>query len=100
MKTLHLPAVAILALLAVAAAPLALPAGSVAGRVVFDGKPPEPQPLKIEADKTKGCCAEGQSVATKDPGLLIDEKGGIANCVVTIAVEGAKVAALMAAEVA
>jgi len=93
MKPLHLYACASLVLLATAsAAPLVLAtAGTVAGRVVFDGKPPEPQPLKIEADKSKGCCPEGQSVSTKDPGLLIDEKGGIANCVVTIAVEGAKV---------
>jgi hypothetical protein len=46
---------------------------------------------QVEGDKTKGCCTEGQSVATKDPTLLIDEKGGIANCVITVAVEGAKV---------
>lgn len=73
--------------------PAATPAaaGKVTGRVVYDGKPPEVGPLKIEGEKSKGCCPEGQSVATKDPTLVIDDKGGIANCVVTVQVEGAKV---------
>lgn len=74
-------------------APAAAPAekGKVTGRVVYDGKPPEVGPLKIEAEKSKGCCPEGEKVSTKDPTLVIDEKGGIANCVVTVQVEGAKV---------
>lgn len=63
----------------------------VSGRVVYDGKPPEATPLKVEGDKSKGCCPEGQSVSTKDPTLVIDAKGGLQNCVVTIQVEGAKV---------
>lgn len=67
------------------------PAGKVTGRVVYDGKPPETGPLPVTADKSKGCCPEGQSVSTKDPSLLIDAKGAIGNCVVTIQVEGAKV---------
>lgn len=72
----------------------AKPVAKMTGRVVYDGKPPETVPLPIAADKAKGCCPEGQSVATKDPTLLIDEKGGVANCVVTVQVEGAKVTPL------
>lgn len=72
-----------------AAAPAAK--GKVTGRVVYDGKPPEIGPLKVEGEKSKGCCPDGEKVATKDPTLLIDEKGGIANCVVTVQVDDAKV---------
>lgn len=63
----------------------------VSGRVVYDGKPPEIAALQVEANKTQGCCPEGQSVSAKDPALVLDAKGGIANCVVTVQVEGAKV---------
>jgi plastocyanin len=64
---------------------------AVTGRVVYDGKPPEATLLKVDADKSVGCCPAGESVSTKDPTLLIDAKGGLQNCVVTIQVDGAKV---------
>jgi plastocyanin len=92
MKPIACIAVASLALLSLSSALVqdSKPAGKVTGRVVYDGKPPETVALPIAADKSKGCCPEGQSVSTKDPTLLIDSKGAIGNCVVTVQVEGAK----------
>lgn len=63
-------------------------AGKVTGKFVYDGKVPEVPPLVIGSDKSQGC---GAHVSTQDPALVIDEHGGIANAVVTIAVAGARV---------
>lgn len=68
------------------AAPAAKLAGKVTGKLVYDGKVPEIPPLQIGADKSQGC---GEHVSTQDPTLVVDEHGGIANGVVTIAVAGA-----------
>jgi plastocyanin len=64
--------------------------GTVKGRIVFEGKLPEMKPLEITSEQEKGCCPEGRSVDTVDRSLLVDSKGGIANVVVTIEVDGAK----------
>ncbi len=60
--------------------------GVVSGRVVFDGKKPELKPLTITAEASKGCCPGDKRVNEQDPSLLIDEKGGLANVVLTIEV--------------
>ena len=63
---------------------------AVTGRVVFEGTPPAPKNLPSTPEQEKGCCPDGSAVALGDPTLLIDPKGGIANVVVTIEVEGTK----------
>lgn len=66
-------------------------AGAVKGMITFDGKKPEVKPLTISAEQSKGCCAEGESMDSVDRSLVINDKGGIANVVVTLTVEGKKV---------
>jgi len=65
--------------------------GTVKGRVVFDGARPEAKVMKHEPKQVEGCCPDGKMPVLTDPTLLIDEKGHIANVVVTIEVEGAAV---------
>jgi plastocyanin len=66
---------------------------SDAGKVVFEGEKPELKPLTIDAEKSKGCAKEGESMDTTDQSLLIGANGGIANVVVTVEVDGATVKA-------
>jgi plastocyanin len=62
--------------------------GTIVGRVVWEGDRPEPlPPLVIDAKAAEGCCPAGMSVDTTDRSLLIDEKGGVANVVLTVAVK-------------
>lgn len=63
---------------------------AVTGRVVFDGKRPERKVLPSTPEQTKGCCPADKSVDAQDPKLLIDEKGGIANVLVTVQVPDVK----------
>lgn len=63
---------------------------TVKGTVKFDGKRPDLKPLTITDEQAKGCCPADKKVNPKDPSLLIDDSGGIANVVVTIDVSGAK----------
>lgn len=72
-----------------AAAPKPKPV--VSGVVRFKGERPEAKPLKIEERQAEGCCPAGEKVDAVDPSLLIDEKGGLANVVVTVTVPGTKV---------
>ena len=67
------------------------PKPAVTGVVRFKGERPEVKPLKIEDTQATGCCPPGVKVDGTDPSLLIDEKGGIANVVVTVKVAGAEV---------
>jgi len=59
--------------------------GSIEGQVVFEGKKPAPKPdISITNDEqTKGCHEHGE-MALKDNTLLIGDKGGVANVVMTI----------------
>ncbi|MBL8856910.1 MAG: hypothetical protein JNL28_00170 [Planctomycetes bacterium] len=66
------------------------PAPLVTGKVLFDGKRPEPTKLPATPEQAKGCCPEGQSVDATDPRLVIDDKNGIANVLVTIQVDAVK----------
>lgn len=63
----------------------------VTGRVLFDGKAPEPKPLEISKDAAKNCCPPGENVDATDLALILSEDLGIQNVVVTVNVEGAKV---------
>ncbi len=63
---------------------------AVTGRVVFEGTPPVAKDLPSTPEQQKGCCPDGAAVSLGDPSLQIDAKGGIANAVITIEVEGAK----------
>jgi plastocyanin len=63
---------------------------AVTGKVVFDGKRPEPKLLPATAEQAKGCCPADKSVDAKDPRLLIDEHGAIANVLVTVSVPDQK----------
>ena len=65
--------------------------GKVTGHVKYDGTPPEIKPLAITDEQAKGCCPPGKQVNSKNPELLVDASGGIANVVVTIESPGAKV---------
>ena len=69
----------------------AAPAG-VTGTVMFEGDRPDPLPaLTIKDEEAKGCHEDGHAMDTTDRSLLISEKGGIANVVITIAVDDAEV---------
>jgi len=63
---------------------------TVTGKITFDGKRPEPKPLTATPEQQKGCCPEGKSVNVTDPTFQVDEKGGIANVLVTIEANGAE----------
>lgn len=72
--------------------PTKKPAPSVlAGRVVFDGVKPAPRTLPATAEQTKGCCPGDKSVNVTDPSLVIDDKNGLANVLVTVEAPAAKV---------
>ena len=59
--------------------------GVIEGMVSFDGDRPDPlPPLSIGETEAKGCCPPGVEVDKTDRSLLIDEKGGICNVVVTL----------------
>jgi len=62
--------------------------GRATGRVVFDGEVPEAKSLSITEAQSKGCVEEGSSIDARDHSLIVGEDKGIANAVVTIAVEG------------
>ena len=64
--------------------------GAVKGTISYDGKAPKVEALSIKADAAKGCTDEGAKVSDQNRSLLVGEKGGIANVVVTIKVKGAE----------
>ncbi len=71
-----------------APAPKAETGPAVTGRVTFEGPLPEVPPLPATTEQQKGCCPDGGAVPLTDPTLVVDAKGGIANVVVTIEVDG------------
>jgi plastocyanin len=64
--------------------------GKITGHVKFDGKPPELKPLPITDEQAKGCCPPGKQVSSRDPRVMIDGSGGLANVVLSIEAAGAK----------
>jgi len=73
-------------------APSAAPAAGhkVSGKVLYDGPKLEAKPLSVTAEQAKGCCADGSSVDSADPALVVDDKNGLKNAVVEIDVKDAK----------
>ena len=62
--------------------------GTISGHVMFEGERPAPKPDIVMEDKaTVGC--KHDAMVKKDESLLIDEKGGVANVVLTITVANA-----------
>lgn len=66
-------------------------AGTIKGRVVFDGKMEELKPLSISDEQAKGCCEGGKKVDATDRSMIVGKDNGLANVVVTVEVDGAKV---------
>jgi plastocyanin len=56
-------------------------AGSLGGRVTFDGTPPAPQPLKMSADPA---CAEAAGPNPTDNAVLVSGDGGLQNVFVYV----------------
>lgn len=69
----------------------AVAAGSIKGRVVFDGKKPELEPLSISDEQAKGCCEGDKKVDNTDRSIVIGKDDGLANAVVFVEVDGAKI---------
>lgn len=63
--------------------------GTITGKVTFDGDRPEPlPPLNIGTKESEGCCPPGESMDTTDRSVRIDEKGGVADVVVSLTADG------------
>ncbi|MDP6369205.1 MAG: hypothetical protein QF615_06320, partial [Planctomycetota bacterium] len=73
--------------------PAPVAAGSLVGRVVYDGIVPTLKPLVIKPDAAKGCCTDGSTVDSTDRSLIVSSGGGIQNVVVTLTVPGVSAAA-------
>lgn len=63
-------------------------AGSIVGKVVFDGDVPEKKPLSISEEQSKGCCEGKDCMDDQDLSMLVDDAGGVANAVITVEIEG------------
>ncbi len=57
---------------------------ALTGRVVFDGPKPEVKDLPSKPEQTKGCCPDDKAVNVRDPSLVVDDKGGLANVLVVV----------------
>lgn len=96
MKPLETIGFAATALLLAASAATAAPgtpasaAGTIKGKVVFDGEVPEKKPLAISDEQSKGCCEGADCMDDEDPSLLVSPDGGVANVVITIEIDGKK----------
>jgi plastocyanin len=65
--------------------------GSISGQIVWDGERPAAKPdLEMKPEAATGCKHGPEGMDKKDESLLIDEKGGVANVVLTIEVAGAE----------
>lgn len=62
--------------------------GKATGRILFDGEVPAKKDLSITEAQSKGCVHADAVLDKRDLSLLVGEDKGIANAVVTIAVEG------------
>jgi len=67
------------------------PQGHISGHIRFEGEKPKVKPLTVAAAQSVGCCADGEHVDDQDRSLMIGEKLGIANVVVSLKVKDAKV---------
>jgi len=63
--------------------------GSISGHFMWEGEKPAPKPdLPVDEKAATGCKHPAEGMDKKDDSLLIDEKGGVANIVVTLSVDG------------
>ena len=74
--------------LAIGSTPVSPVTGTVTGRIVFEGEKPTMKPVTISDEQSKGCCPEGVSMDTTDRKLLIGDKNGIANVVISVEIDG------------
>lgn len=58
-------------------------AGTVEGKIVYDGTPPAPKPLDMSKDDT-GHCKKAPEGEQKDQTWVVDANGGVANVVVWV----------------
>ena len=65
--------------------------GTVTGTVMFEGEVPKAKALSIKEEQSAGCCAPGVKLDDGARSLMISKDGGIANVVITLTVDGAKV---------
>lgn len=67
--------------------------GSITGKIVWEGEKPAAKPdFDLKPEQMTGCKHHEGTINKKDETLLIDDKGGVANVVLTISVAGAKAA--------
>jgi len=59
-----------------------VPRGSLRGRVLYAGTPPEPELFALDAAAAAGCCEQG--VDQTDRSLLVDAQGGLANALIEV----------------
>jgi hypothetical protein len=59
-----------------------VPRGSLRGRVLYAGTPPEPELFALDAAAAAGCCEQG--VDPSDRSLLVDAQGGVANALIEV----------------
>ena len=62
-------------------------AGTVKGKITFDGEAPEAKKVTVSAEQGKGCCKGSDAidcVDDTDRSVMVGEGGGIANVVVTV----------------
>jgi plastocyanin len=65
--------------------------GSISGKIVWQGEKPAAKPdFDLKPEQMTGCKHHDGGINKKDETLLIDDKGGVANVVLTITVPGAK----------
>jgi plastocyanin len=65
--------------------------GSISGKIVWQGEKPAAKPdFDLKPEQMTGCKHHDGGINKKDETLLIDDKGGVANVVLTITVAGAK----------
>jgi len=66
--------------------------GTIQGTVTWEGENPEKKPdLTIGEKESEGCTEAGHAVDKTDRSLLVSEKGGVANVVLTLEAEGVTV---------
>lgn len=60
-------------------------AGTISGKIMWEGDRPEPKPpLTIKEKETQGCIHGDVTIDTTDPTLLISDSGGVANVVLLL----------------
>src|ERR1051326_3402621 len=73
----------------VASLPASDGTGSISGHILWEGDRPAPKPdLPVDDKAITGCKHGPEGMDKKDDSVMIDDKGGVANVVLTITVDG------------